>query len=126
MLAYQMVILPSLEALHQKLTLHSAVVVEDPYLDKKKLIPQVLIHFADKKMMQGMIKVELTLMIWSDKELKLPDEVIKLLIDNLAQSLAMSARPAQAAEHQLENSSEQSLRQSQESNIRLKLSEKPI
>lgn len=91
--AYQMVTLPCVEILHQNFTEHgpTQAIVEDPHLAKQELIPQVLINFANREMLQGMIKVELTLMLWSYKSIKLPDDVTKLVIDNLTDSLSKSA-----------------------------------
>lgn len=92
LLAYHMVKLPSVEILHEHLTQHlpTQAIVEDPHLHQIQLIPHVLENFADREMVHGMIKVELTMMLWSYKDLNLPDYVVKLLIDNLSDSLSNS------------------------------------
>lgn len=91
--AYQMVRLPSADKLHKNFQAHAPTraIIEDAHLDRLQLIPEVLVNFADREMMHGMIKVELTMMLWSYKKLDLPDDVVRLLIENLSHSISMSA-----------------------------------
>ena len=124
LLAYQMVTLPSVEILHQNFNNYrpTQAIVEDPHLDKKRLVQNVLANFANREMIHGMIKVELSLMLWSYKNLNLPDYVVKLLIENLTDSLSKSARPT-SVENQLERSADLS-RHVRESNFQFQLGER--
>lgn len=123
LLAYQMVTLPSVDILHQNFNNYgpTQAIVEDPHLDKQELIPQVLVNFANREMVHGMIKVELTLMLWSYKNLNLPDDVTKLLIDNLADSLSKSA-----SKKQRQYSRELLPKKTREPILQFNLSKKPI
>ncbi len=97
-LAYQIVNIPPWEVLHEHFTnrANTQPIIEDPYLDQRELIPSVLENFGNRKMLHGMIKVELTLMIWGYKDLDLPKEVCDLIIGNLSESISESSRPYEA------------------------------
>lgn len=98
LLAYQMVTLPSFEVLHNNFMKRASTqaIAEDPHSSQLRLVPNILEDFAGRKMMYGMIKVELSMMLWSYKDLKLPADFVKLLIDNISDSLSQSANEEHA------------------------------